>query len=76
MMIKNKIPQVVEQRGITPTELHRKTLSLSWPTVIGLSSPKKAPEYLPGGTGIETLIEFAMALGCKVTDLYSVEEAA
>lgn len=74
MMIRNHIPQVTEERGLTSTELHRKTISLSWPTVQGLSSQEKAPEYLPGRTTVWTLVEIARALGCEVTDLFTVEE--
>lgn len=73
MMIKNNIPRVTEAKGLTSTELHRKTKSLSWPTVQGLASQGKAPEYLPGRTTVTTLAELALALGCDVSELFTVE---
>ena len=72
MKMLNKIPTLIQQRGLTPTELHRLTKSLSWPTVQELASQNKAKRELPGRTTLKTMVEISQALGCKVDELFEV----
>lgn len=70
--LRNKIPELMKQRGMTQTELHRATVSLSWPTVFEISSEARTA-YISEQVTFRTLLELADALGVQVTDLYERE---
>ena len=66
----NKVPALRIERGLNPTDLHRLTKSLSWPTVLKWSGDN-APLMLDK-MDAKTLVELAQALKCQVTDLFEV----
>lgn len=73
MKIHNRVPYMMEQSFFNPTSLHRKTESLSWPTVLYLAGDN-APEILPNGVHLKTFLELSIALDCSIYDLFDLEE--
>lgn len=74
MMIKNKVPQILEERGMSASELWRncqkKDLELSWPSVYKVAT--KNP--LPPTTSIGIVASVALGLDLGLGDITELVE--
>ena len=70
MQMRNKVPQKAQEQELNLTRLHRKTASLSYPTILKWAG-KEAPDTIEQ-MDAKTLYELAQALDCEMTDLFEV----
>ncbi len=70
-MLRNKVAQMLKEREWTLTQLHRKTESLSYPTILKWASTKA--DRNADRMDLRTAHQLAEALECDMVDLYEVE---
>jgi len=70
-VMKNRIPELLKERGWTITQLQIKT-GIGWPTVHAAASR----EVLADRTSFKTLRKIAEALGVGISDLYEKVEVS